>query len=277
MLPAAALVLLASCGLPGIQPSIAAPVVPAAASDPNSSGIFTFNNGPQSSPNDFYGFEIYYKLYDDSSGNASTLYQGDVSQLSTTLTGPSQLVALGYRRAYLYPPGYTQGDAISSPTTPLIPITDTALKTTSFQVSIDFTGRGSSTSANQDFYPAVSINGQPMQISVAGATGPVALGRYLGIPTGSNINLPGGTDMVLGFGYGDFALDQGTGNGGSPAGDIPSSLVQATSPNGAGSFVLGLFAIGYGLVDLTTPIYSVPTPLGYISYVNVTLPTSFTP
>ena len=255
------LLALDSCGLPGAIPSLLPPVVPTGA-DASGNNVFAFENQPQVDPGDFYGFEIYYKFYDSTPGNpngsASIQYQNDSTQLSSTVTGPSQLISLGYRRAYVYPSGYQQGAAITLPTTPLIPVTDPSLKTSTFPVTISFATAVSGGSTNT--YPEVLVNGQPIG---------VLMGRYLGNPPGSGITT--GTNILEGFGSQDFALDQGPNNGASPVGDLPASIITEASGGQNVSMILGLYAIAYGLVNFTTPVYSTPTPLDYVAYNHLPL------
>lgn len=259
------LLLLQSCGLPGNIPSLQAPTVPSGYFPDQSNNVFQFENQPQTNPGDFFGFEIYYKFYDNTTNTGSVQYQSDSTQLSSTATGPTQLVSLGYRRAYLYPPGYQQGSAITLPATPLIPVTSTALKTTTYQVTIDLSSAVGVSGTSSNVYPAVDINGT--------STG-VTIGRYLGLPPNYSGTLSGGnTDMLEGFGSADFSYDQATNNGGNPPGDLPTTLTQPSLlgqilPSG---ILLGLYAIAYGFVNLTIPIYSTPTALGYVVYTSPTI------
>lgn len=210
-------------------------------------------------PEDFFGFEIYYKFYRDDTG---IQYRQDSTTLSTAETGPSQLLNLQYRRAYLYPPNY-QGQQISQPTIPLIPVSDSTLKTSPFIVTIDF--RNNVSPKASAYYPVVAINGTNLTIQVGSQSSPLRIARYFADPAEP---LGSGKYVVEGFGTGDFAYDQGMDNGMSPPGDIATSLITEAnnSPGGTMQMIIGLYAIAYGLVNLTTPIYSQPIPIGYLTF-----------
>lgn len=250
-------ILIQACGLPGIQPNLSAPV----SNQDTSNGKFTFTNVPQTSPDDFYGFEIYYKFYADDTG---ALYQQQSTSLTPDLTGYSQLVnQFGYRRAFSLPPGYTQGTQISQPSVPLIPVTNSALKTSQFTTTIDFSGMGSGGSSKTSYYPHVAINGTPVTIQIGALSSPLTIARYMADPTQA---AGSGQYILHGFGTGDFATDQSIQNGLVPPGDVPQTLIADAENYGTISMIIGLYAIAYGLYNLTTPIYSTPTPLGYLTF-----------
>lgn len=249
--------LLAGCGLPSF-PSLDAPTVPGSY-NPADSNIFEFFNASQQNPDTFLGFELYYKFYDP---NNTTGYLSDETSLTNGQTGPSQIASLGYKPLYVWPSGYVVGDTIATRQPPLISITDTALKGTQFAVTIPFSVAVSVSGSppKSDIFPGVFVNGQN--------TPSVQVARYLPNPESP------GNFLLRGFGGGDFRTTDGLSNGG----DVPDSVIQSATTGVSVPIVLGLYAIAYGLASLTTPLYSVPVPLGTMQYyVEFTVPTQANP
>lgn len=221
--------------------------------------MFTFTNTPQPSTVVLLGFELYYKLYDNSSTTALQTYQSEEDKINNlSNAGISDITQIGYKPLYALPSAYTQGDTIPTRQPPLIPISDPTVAATTFSVTIPFNTAATGTSAppSQNFFPGVFVGNS--------STPTVQIARYLPNPNNSSAYI------LKGFGSGDFAATDGTQNGG----DVPDTAIAAISPGVPQSLLVGIYAVAYGrLPDFSNTLYSTPVPLGTIELSNVT----FTP
>jgi len=222
--------LLSGCGLE-VLPYIAGPVENSVTGGID--GVFTFrHNANLNDVDEFLGYEIYYKLYDNSGGSAA--YSADRAAIvaDPELPGTSRLIGRGYRRMR----SYSSIPNISIPLAlppPAIPV-ELANRGTEFTISVKF---------GQD-----AADEEAARAEWNGKT--VYLGRNIEQSNDNQSFFPVEETRYL-------ASDADVGT------DLAGTVASAISGR---DLYIGLFAVGYGVDGQTfQEIYSVPVPLIYMT------------
>ncbi len=261
-----ALGLLSGCGLPSNLPGLAAPTGALVNAIPGT--LFSFTNTPPDPSYTLLGFELYYKLYDDTSSQLLGAYISDTSQFTAAnyaTPGVAVLVAEGYQRLVGFLPsvGYTVS-TYSNPTylsasqasalqqLPMIPVS-IGDRATAFTVQISFQGYLSSPLDN--WVPTITANGGGITFANGGTV--LDAGRLL---TESFSGSP--QPYLKGFSPKSFSnLDP----------DMPPSLTALSVNSTIANLGVGLVALAYGFDPNILTVYSIPVPIGYYLLTNLTL------
>lgn len=258
--------LLASCGLPSTLPGLAAPggILTTAVSG----SIFQFNNTIPNPSYSLLGFEVYYKVYDNSSSLAGGAYFTDTSAFtSSTYATPgfAPLTSEGFRRLVAFPSNAvypvltgtyaanssqylspSQVQTLQQP--PMIPITSSEAASL-FVIKMD----GSQLSQTGSF---LGITGNYTSsgglLTFANGSQQLSAGRMLVPTTGAGAN----NTYLKGF-----ATSSSASSFDAYDPDMQSSGIGTS----ATSIAIGLVVLAYGLDPNVQQVYSIPVPIGYIT------------
>ena len=239
--------------------------------------LFTFANTPPDPTYTLLGFEVYYKLYDNTSPGQTALqsYFNDTSQFTAATyatPGIAALLSEGYQRLAAFPSttGYpvstagtatwvalsaSQASTLQQP--PMIPISS-GDRPNSFFVHIDFSQNRLTTTPNLPAVTAAYQSG-PTIVFANGSTTLYA-GRLV-IPT-SGSTLPSGTYYLKSFGAQSFDKYDP---------DLPSTIASQPSGTTIPSLGVGIVVLAYGLDPNVLTVYSIPVPIGYVLLTNIAL------
>jgi hypothetical protein len=245
---AALLLSFAGCGLPDSfylsPPSIG---VSTGALASALSGNFVIQHTDRSSEPDFRGYELYYKLYtgpppvaDQNLGTAATTSTSTVDALMTQ----SGFLTLCRGPSVSPPPATASAQAVA-------PDTSVATRTLPL-ILIDPSDRGSNFTITINVNPVNQSSGSD---SATNFTYTAPTGVYLQeVDRHVNGVIPGvGVPRCMPFTFGQGYYQ-------------PSDLdISAIWSAIQGTLYIAVYAVSYGLQDLSTPIYSYPVYMGYLS------------
>ena len=263
--------LLSGCGLPSNLVGLAAPGGALTGSIPAS--LFTFINTPPDPSYTLLGFEVYYKLYDNTGGQLPGTYITDTSQFTAATyatPGYAPLVSEGYQRlaAFPAPAVYSVSSGLASSWTPLSSAAATTLqqppmipissgdRPNSFPVDINFS---SSLLSTTQYLPAVTAQYQS-GTSIVFANGSTTLyaGRLL-VPTLAPSPISG-SYYLKGFNP-SSSFDKY---------DPDMQAILSSNPTFSGtSMGVGLVVLAYGLDPNVLTVYSIPVPIGYFLLTSI--------
>ncbi len=268
--------LLSGCGLPSNLVGLAAPGGALTGSIPAT--LFTFFNTPPDPSYTLLGFEVYYKLYDNTGGQLPGTYITDTSQFTATTyatPGYAPLVSEGYQRLAAFPSTASNQYQVSSGATtnwialqssaasslqqpPMIPISS-ADRPNTFIANLDFSSNYLGTLPN---LPAVTAHYQSgIAIVFANGASTLYAGRLL-VPTSAPNTTINGNYVLKGFGT-SASFDKY---------DPDMQAILASNPNFSGtSMGVGLVVLAYGLDPNILTVYSIPVPIGYYVLTGVSL------
>ncbi len=242
----------AGCGLPDAY-YLSPPNVPA----PTGSLVNSFVILPtdHSSEPDFRGYELYYKLYSPATPPVADQNLGTAATTSTT-TVDALMTASGFLTL-------CRGPVVSAPATalPQAVAQDTSSETRNVPlILIDPSDRGSSFSITINFNPVNQLgNDSTTNYTYTAPTG--AYQQEIDRDVDGTIS---GVQRCM-----PFTLGQGYYKSTDP--DIVISGINSSTIQGTVVYI-AVYAVSYGLQNLSTPIWSYPVYMGYLE-----LTTSFSP
>lgn len=218
------------CGLPD-QYFLAPPAVPTPASQLSYSFQFSNPNHANDLSVAFSGFDVYYKFYSELNAIEQNAY--DVNDVADAVT---QLTNKGFHSLC------AATDAPPNRNNPVIPV-------------------------------AVLVQGDSFVVSLylndpQGASAAVPVSHYSYTPPSTGIAVDGevrrnAKDQTTGTGYRTFASEQYVSVNYQNTEDMPDQVYQAAILNG-GIVYVAMYAMSYGLINLSTPARSAPVYLGYL-------------